>query len=149
MLNCLKWYSKQIYICILEYLASEIVLLLLFQYTTVTQEEENGEYLDRISVLKAGNLNNTASADNLTGCLYEGFMSIYLTLCKSCRDIIRFREKYLKLLVCRLSTVPTFSYFFLLFLLFCFDPTFSYFFFKSSYYSYYFIKKWRKKVYVS
>ena len=37
---------------------------------------------------------------------------------------------------------------FLLFLLFCFDPIFSYFFFKSSYYSYFFIKKW-KKVHVS
>ena len=45
----------------------------------------------------------------------------------------------------RLSTVPTFSYFFLLFLLFCFDPTFSYFFFKSSYYSYFFHKKVMKK----
>ena len=45
----------------------------------------------------------------------------------------------------RLSTVPTFSYFFLLFLLFCFDPTFSYFFFKSSYYSYFFIKKSEEK----
>ena len=64
-------------------------------------------------------------------------------------NALRILMNFLCIYLCRLSTVPTFSYFFLLFLLFCFDPTFSYFFIKSSYYSYFFIKKWRKKVYVS
>ena len=65
--------------------------------------------------------------------IYEGLKNRYnqhysqpidTSLVRNSTDLLHVDMHLIKLAAYRLSTVPTFSYFFLLFLLFCFDPIF-------------------------